>query len=648
MNNFFDRQDTARRKTGVLVFLFFSAVLLIVLAVYAVVTVIFFSKHGRIEFWEPVRFVSVFGITLLVIIGGTIFRIVQLGDGGFRVAQMLGGRLVPRNSTDLAEKRLLNVVEEMAIASGVPVPDVYVMDHETGINAFAAGHGIDDSIICVTKGSLDLLNRDELQGVVAHEFSHILNSDVSINISLMGWLFGILMISLIGHAILRGLWWGSSSRSRSRSKGESSGAILMLGLALYILGYIGVFFGTLIKSAVSRERESLADASAVQFTRNPGGLAGALKKIGGLAYGSILAHPRAGEASHMYFSPGLKAGLFNLFATHPPLDERIRQLDPYFDGRYPKTIEHPVVQPELAHPLPKDEVKAQAAQVLSGAAILAILDTVGEPMREHHEQAQRLLAALPEPVMEATREPSGACAVIYMLLLGPDEQFRLMRLDMLRQYESFDIYEETFRLAEYLPALNHRARMPLIDLAMPSLRQLSAEQYHKFRENVNRLILADEKISLFEFVLRYVLIRRLDAHFGKTKTKIAQIYSVRGVLHECSVVLSVFAHVGQSTKEAKEAFEKGRQVLAGPRVELEFLAAKDCTLKDLDHALDKLAVTSPKVKRQLLAACIECLVYDKKITISEVELFRAVTEALGVPVPPWLMASGEEETPEVA
>jgi Zn-dependent protease with chaperone function len=635
MRDFFERQDAARKRTGLLITLFFMAVALSILSVYAVVSALFFmnNKIEGVAFWDLSRFLTVSFVTLLVVVVGTIYRINQLRDGGYLVAQMLGGRLVMRNTRDIAEKRLMNVVEEMAIASGVPVPDVYVMDQENGINAFAAGHSIDDSIICVTRGALTLLNRDELQGVVAHEFSHILNSDVAINIRLMGWLHGILMLSFIGLGLMRSL-----GRVRtSRSKGAA--AIVLFGAALYILGYIGAFFGTLIKSAVSRQREYLADASAVQFTRNPEGMGGALKKIGGLTHGSILIHPRAGEASHMYISPGLQESLFNVFSTHPPLMDRIKLIDPHFNGIFPKTIVEPVIKPYLEKPGPtKAEREARAARALSGAAILAILDTVGEPMQAHRQMAQQMLAELPEPIMQATREPHDACALIYMLILGPEAEFQKKRLDLLMESESFDIYEETYRLSGHLSALNARSRLPLIDMAMPSLRQLSEEQYRTFKENVNRLIMADGKVSLFEYVLRYVLVRRLDAHFGKTKTKIAQIYSVRGVLHECSVVLSVFAHVGQRTpEETAGAFERGSRVLEGPKVDLELLDTKDCTLNELDSALDSLSVTSPKVKRALLAACLECLVYDEKITIGEVELFRAVTESLGVPAPPWLM-----------
>ena len=331
--DFFENQDKARRHTKRLIAYFLMAVALIVVAVYLVCALIFF--RGRVAggdfgaLWDPQVFLAAATGTIAVICFGSLYKINELREGGGAVARMLGGRLMSPATTDPDEKKLRNVIEEMSLASGVPVPEIYVLDEEEAINAFAAGHSTSDAAVTVTRGAMELLNRDELQGVIGHEFSHILNGDMRLNLRLIGLINGILCLAIIGRILVQS---GSSRSSRSDKKGNP---LPLLGIALLIIGGIGVFFGKLIKSAVSRQREFLADASAVQFTRNPLGLAGALKKIGGLSGGSKLDAPAAEEASHLFFANGLRESWFNIFATHPPLEERIRLLDPTFDGKFP-------------------------------------------------------------------------------------------------------------------------------------------------------------------------------------------------------------------------------------------------------------------------------------------------------------------------
>jgi Zn-dependent protease with chaperone function len=632
MRDFFQRQELARKKTGRLIACFAMAVFLIVVCIYLAVRGLYFwsrleSLDGPMPIWDPAMFVAVAVATLLLVICGSLYKTGQLSKGGFRVAEMLGGRRIPPGAGKPEERRLLNVVEEMAIASGVPVPDTYVMDRERGINAFAAGFGTDDAVICVTRGALHLLSRDELQGVVAHEFSHILNADSLINIRLMGWLHGILLISLTGEGIIRGL-----GRTRSRS----GGVYIALGFALYLLGGLGVFFGKLIKSAVSRQREYLADASAVQFTRNPSGLAGALKKIGGLAGEGRISHPRASEASHMYFSNGLPPNWLAAMATHPPLPERILQLDPRFDGAFPAIDVLPLPEPAPRPSGRKMPSPAGAVEVVSGAAAAAILASVGAPIQEHAELARTLIAELPEKVRSATRDTAGACALMYLLLLDRNEAVRGRQLERLRALEAPAVFADLEKLALHLP-IPPRLRLPLVDLSLPALRQLSFDQYAAFKERVEELTAADGRLSLFEFTLRHVLLRHLGASFGEPRRQVVQIYGIRGVLWECSCVLSLLARVGhRDEEEAEEAFFRGRRILREPGGEPGFLPAGECTVKALEQALDVLAAASPLIKRKLLAACLECLMHDRKVSAGEVELFRAVADALGCPVPPWL------------
>ena len=324
--DFFDRQDKARRSTKLLVFYFVTGVVLLIVTLYIAVTLIFFGVSSRTHrgyrnpyevsegqqqasLWNPKLFLGVAVGTLAIIGIGSAFKTMELSQGGSVVASMMGGRLINSNTADPDERKLVNVVEEMALASGVPVPKIYVMDNERGINAFAAGHTTSDAVVAVTRGCMQLLSRDELQGVIGHEFSHILNGDMRLNLRLMGIIFGIICLAVIGRVLLY-----------ARGGGQDRNALPLLGLALIIIGGVGVFFGQLIQAAVSRQREFLADASSVQFTRNPAGLAGALKKIGGLAYGSKISNAHAGEAWHMFFGNGLGNSLVRPHGHAPAVD----------------------------------------------------------------------------------------------------------------------------------------------------------------------------------------------------------------------------------------------------------------------------------------------------------------------------------------
>lgn len=618
------------------------AVLFLIAGVYAIyIGALIYSTTTSLDaelvFFQPQALAWISLGVLVLVTGGSLYKIHQLSGGGKAVAQMLGGTLVAPDTAEPYHRRLLNVVEEMAIASGSPVPDVYVLETEGGINAFAAGYGTEDAVICVTKGALELLTRDELQGVVAHEFSHILNSDTLINIRLMGVLHGILIISLIGKAILRGL--GSGRRSRS-NKGAAAGA--MLGIALYIVGYMGWFMGNVIKSAVSRQREHLADASAVQFTRNPSGLAGALKKIGGLTTGSQLAHPRANEASHMYFSDGIGDRLLSFLDTHPPLIERVRALEPRFDGTFPEMQPVKVDLPkELV--VPKYEAPARATPVamMQGAAVLAMLNTASNPMQEHIGAARGIIDTIPQGLKDAARDTKISRALIYALLMDAKPEIAGAQMAAVQKTEGAEMAQTVQGLVAELPGLQERGRVPLIDMAFPALRKMSAEQYASMQGLMRRLIAADKKLSFFEYVLTTLVVRRLEVHFKGPDTKPAQIYSVRGVEAECSMVLSVVARLGhRDQQQAEQAFASGVKVLQRPGAGFTLLGAKDCSFGALDKAIDKLNATSPAVKRTVLAACLQCMDYDGRIEVREVEMFRVLAEALGCPMPPWLEVTG--------
>ena len=658
MQNFFEHQDRARRNTRRLVALFVVAVVAIVVAVYLAVVLIFAFNDIRVagSLFSPRLFVPIAIATLLVIAGGSMYKTLQLSDGGSAVGRLLGGRPLDPSSTDLAERRVLNVVEEMAIAAGTPVPDVYLLSDERSINAFAAGRTPSDAVIGVTKGTAQLLTRDELQGVVAHEVSHVLNGDMRLNLRLMGVVHGILVISVIGYMLMRSGSWGGSRRGKSKG-----GGLALLGVALYAIGWIGVFFGRLIKSAVSRQREYLADAAAVQFTRNPLGIGGALKKIGGYGGGSRIRHRRAEEASHLFFADGLKSHLLRMTSTHPPLDDRIRRIEPSFDGEYPKVEwpepgaaagagagkrsaagrleDLPVVGPVLAGGVLADPSVAPAA-------LAASVGTLDPP---HVEHAAKLLAALPEGLREAAREPASARALVFALLLDPERAVRVRQLDALRaeaEEVDPDLVAETRRLATVLADAPPEAHIPLLDLALPALRRMSGAQYEAFRRATEALAHADGRISLFEYALHRMLLRHLDPLFGRRRETTAQYYSLAKLGDEVSCLLAMLARAGsRSEAEARKAYAAGaaelRRSLGGKGVPepLEPPPPESCGLDRFDHALAGLALATPRLKEHLLRAAAAAVVHDRRVTAAEGELLRAVADTLDCPVPPFLRAA---------
>ena len=642
--DFFQQQDAARRGTARLVLLFALAVLAIVVAVELVLaaTMGFLGRDpetNEID-WsavaDPRLLLLAVGGTLLVVGGGSLYKVAQLRGGGRVIAEELGGRLVDGSTSDPVERRLLNVVEEMAIASGTSTPPVYIMDGETGINAFAAGFGPQDAVIGVTRGAATTLDRDELQGVIAHEFSHILNGDMRLNIRLMGLLHGIFLIGMIGYFILRMSFYSGAGGGRSR---DSKGAlpILALGAGLAIVGFAGTFFGNLIKAAVSRQREFLADSSAVQFTRHPGGIAGALKKIGGFVTGSKVENPNAPQASHMFFGRAT-SGFSAMFSTHPPLGERIRRIDPSWDGEFPEL-------PEAGDAVPGTVAPAGAAGFAGAEAAVPSPDIsnavsqVGQPTPAHVAYAAELIDRLPEPVVAAAHEPYGARAVVYALLLDRDPGPRRLQLAHLEAAADDGVYEETVRLAPLVEELDPGLRLPVVELALPALRALTSWQYQRFQENLVELVEADEVIDLFEWSLQRILLRDMQVSFGRTGPTRVRHRSAGAVESSLAVLLSVLAYVGNREAQAAEgAFAAGWRVLS--LAERRLLTHEECGFAALDAALVELDRAAPQVKKHALEAAVACITADRQVTVEEGELLRAVSAWINCPMPPILTPPG--------
>ncbi len=638
--NFFESQDRVRKSTVRLVLLFSLAVVSLIIMTNLLVMMVFgyisseqMQDSGTLlqqMDWQTFAAVSL-GVGVVVLVG-SLYKIMALSAGGKVVAEALGGKLIPQNTDDLKQRKLLNVVEEMAIASGTPAPPVYLLADESGINAFAAGFSPRDAVIGVTQGTIDHLNRDQLQGVIAHEFSHIFNGDMRLNIRLMGILNGILIIGIIGYYIM----YSTSFSRRGRSNDKGAGGILALAIGLMVIGFAGTFFGGLIKAAVSRQREYLADASAVQFTRNPDGIAGALKRIGGLEFGSKVENPGAPEVSHAFFAQGISGFMQSLSATHPPLAKRILRIDPHWDGKFDTSDKAGLAQDEektdKKEGMTREELAKKVAAVVTGAAMANAIDQIGNPKQETINYARTLLSELPLAIKEVAREPYGARAVIYSLVLDPGREVRGRQLNYLQEHADPDVLVLTHKLIMDMDGLDIKYRLPLIDIVIPALKQLSIDQYKSFRKNLIALIKMDSRIDLLEWSLQKILFNHLDGQFFKLAHMKVR-YSHPGKLKkEIELMLSIMAYAGhQNRSDIEQAFSAAVEVLGLSGLKL--LAESELSLSGLDHSLQKLTKLKPLAKPQLLEACIASVVHDEKISPVEIELLRAFSDVLDCPLP---------------
>lgn len=649
--NFFYRQDRARSNIRKLVMLFILAVTIIVAAIYFALRLIYYiflsssvyhtnwetsayyaQRMKAFPFFDAQLFFLVAGLVTLFISVASLIKMNQLQKGGGAIAEMLGGRLVPKGSSDPLERRLLNVVEEMAISSGVPVPPAYILDNEKGINAFAAGLTLHDSAVAVTRGMLDHLNRDELQGVIAHEFSHILNGDARLNTLLIGILYGILVIGIIGGEILQ-----------HHRLTRTSIVVLSAGIILAIVGYAGSFMGRLIQCAVSRQKEMLADASAVQFTRNSPGLANALKKIGGFAYGSLIQSATVRQASHLFISESSLDFLFpRMLATHPPLDKRIRLLDPSFDGKYPQIGVPPEISKAASRYIAEYKAYKKGADYYSDYRVNAkpenVTELVGSFSESHIDRGKSILALIPEGLKHDLNVSQSAACVIYALFVGCENNYRETKIDVLRMaLVPENIIEEVTAICAKLSELGPDIRLPLVELATPSLLTLSSAGKRDFLRIVDLLIKADNQLTLFEFTVRWLL-NKLLTEKENVSSKISFFYYAQ-VAADIFTLLNVLAWAGNNADS-----QKAKQALNAGLVRIPEIAEKtgnfqydeNISFSDVGRCLDKISASSFRIKQSVIDACAHCAFFDREVTVSESDLLRVVSLALGCPLPPFL------------
>ena len=655
--DFFGHQDQARKRTKQLVFLFALALLTLIFLTNLLVAGFLWSNPDifpslvdrtipnpslldifHYMSWQAWLLISAVVCSFVGI--AYLYKAIKLSSGGASVAESLGGRLVQPDSDDFYERRLLNIVEEMAIASGMPVPQVYLMDDEIGINAFAAGYQPSDAILGVTKGCLTKLSRLQLQGVIGHEFSHILNGDMRMNMRLIAILFGILCVGLLGRLILDlgarhsiATRHGSSSMSSSNTKKEGGIPLFFIGIGLMVLGYTGVFFGKLIQAAVSRQREYLADASSVQFTRDPQAIAEALKVIGYGGIGSAIGHSRREEFSHAFFGNaiyGQFSSLFGFLSTHPKLDERIRRIDKHWDGEWvePQTLRQ--AYDESPSLVPKQKIRTEELLTGVAAAMTAAIDFDAPHSASENKRHQDAINA-EQILTEAAHDTLKARALCYGLLLAPTNSLvHEQQLDIIKKFCISDVSQHVKALLPVIIHLDESKRLPIIEKAIPALKLLSEEQYTEFKQLLIKLVQADGKIDLFEWCLYRLVLQYLNPKFGKAKPIQAIHSNIKKITHDIETILSFVANHGHDSLEgALESFNAGASAAGFENVKLQ---PKSDSLKAFNIALDTLTQAYPHVKGRMMKSLAAC-VRTQGVQVVEQELVQTIAALLECPTP---------------
>lgn len=707
--NFFEAQDRARRNTFLLVVLFVAAVALTIAIIYIVLQVGFLflgvtsaqdhaggAAGAAAAFDSDQIFVinadkllsTMIGVLMFISLG-SLYKIIALSGGGGRIAESMGGRLLTHDTRNAGERRLLNIVEEMAIAAGAPMPDVYLLP-DGNINAFAAGTTPTNAVIGVTRGAMQHLSREQMQGVMAHEFSHIMNGDMRLNIRIIAVIHGIMLLGYIGYFILRAVFYTGGGRSSGDSRADAFRlALPLIAITLIIAGFVGTFFGSWIRASISRQREYLADAAAVQYTRHPSGIAGALERIGQLS-GDIKADyqtdasrnyqkrvathlasqlemsseldgtasdSHAIEYSHMFFSNAVPSGFSNPFATHPPLKKRIARLMPGWHedaliNTAPVTPVEPVAErkkEEEKKPAPQlggGRARADATAAYSGlfggsgTAAIAAAAVVGQigtlniaAIKRAHEAVERIPSAL----ANATEEPYAARALVYAMLIdkkNPD--IRARQMAHLREHADTGVHDLTAGLLPEIAVLPLAAKLPLLQTALPALRLLSPQQYDLFLSNMGALISADEGVELFEWCLQAIIVHTLHDHFSHTKQA-----PPRGDKNEAmAYALSILARVGQNDpREAQAVFNSALQQAGLP---MEF-SAQDFNPQELYDSMQIVSHLPPKRKEKFARAAVVCVAHDNRVDINEATLLRAYFMIMDCPLPLLVAQSAEGE-----
>ncbi|PXF31442.1 hypothetical protein WH50_09600 [Pokkaliibacter plantistimulans] len=662
---FFNWQEAARRKTRLLLVLmvlaviFLSALTVLMLALFEElqrhqgIDALLISPSLLLTHFTPEQFARVFMGVALVVGVGSAYRIASLSEGGYRIAESLGGRAVRADTDDFYERRLLNVVEEMALASGCSVPGVFVLDNEHGINAFAAGHDLDDAVIAVTRGTLEQLGRDELEGVIAHEFSHIVHGDMRLNIRLMGVVFGITMLAQLGRILLQ---FGNGARHNLDRNKKDAAPFALFGLGLMLVGFIGGLLASAIRAAISRTREYLADASAVQYTRNTEGIANALKRIGGYELSSHLINPRAAEVSHMLFGAGSLFSMLDLFSSHPTLDERIKRLEPGWKGGYlPERTQLERMTEQMQSRARPQAGSSLHASLAATAAMLASRDlaqplvaeqqrktsdtmaTMGNPTAAQHNFARTWLQRLPAPLYQAAHASQQAPLLLLAMLLPADEteSQRLIGQLAIPLGDRNDLQQ----LHAGLVRLADSDRLALAEIALPTLRDSTPNLRQHLLTQVHTLVMADGKVSLFEWALTLMVQHQVD-QLDKRRTISSshrQISQTRDDIHTLLATLCHFSAMHSDDQQA--AYNQALQLMRLPPQPLPARAS----LEQLQGAIRHCGRLLPLAKQKLLQACCQCIEFDGRVNQQEAQALRIIALLCGCPIPPLIYDAVDQQ-----
>jgi len=640
--NFFEHQEQARKQSRWIIFAFVVVTLFIVITVNVLLMIVLSSQSSEAVagIFDPQTWLANSSLLLAssAATGGVIGlaslgKIVSLRSGGGKVARDMGATIVTPDTRDVLRRRLYNVVEEIALASGTPVPEVYVMENEPGINAFAAGYTASDAAVAVTQGTLEKLSRSELQGVIAHEFSHIFNGDMRINIRMMGVIFGITVIAILGRKFLR----ASSYQSRS-SRNNNGSAIVAIGLVLMLVGYIGLFFARWMKSALSRQREYLADASAVQFTRDPEGISGALKKIAAYSHSSYL-HSDSEEVSHMLFGSGYRS---LMFATHPPLEQRIARIEKGFqlsdiDSLAKKLKKQEYKEHVQAEKAAEEQENRKAKKAKGGFFdVEGMFGDIGNPSTERIAAAAVLAASLPSGLSSSAHSLEWVPEVLFYCLLDRDEEIREKQLLIVVE-QMGDISERKLQhLIQTHGSVREEQRLAILEMSFPTLKRRPILDIERIQNTIDLLANADDKIDSFEFLLTRLIKQYLDEANLPNRTRLHGTKKLKDCRNELATVVSILASHGQDRATpqglqlAQRAFKEGMSVANIAHLNLSF---SDQWQNDLDSALGKLDDLSPNQKSIVVAALVRTVLDDREILSQEHEMLRVICALLHVPIP---------------
>ncbi len=626
--NFFEAQERARKSSRALVWWFILSVIGVIVVMYVLGMGIWqFSSSNpkgiyhatdtaQLVWWDPQIFAWMSAIVGGVIMTGSWVKLAQLSAGGKVVAQSLGGRPVEPTTTDLPERRLLNVVEEMAIASGVPVPGVWIMDEEQGINAFAAGTDPSNAVIGVTRGTLERLTRSELQGVVAHEFSHILNGDMKLNMRLMGWIFGLVMLSMLGRIMVEAL---SHMRGSRDSKGNGVVlAIVVAGLAVWLVGSVGVLFARMLQAAISRQREYLADASAVQFTRDSEGIAGALKKIGGFSGHGTIRSPKAMEARHMFFAG---SGFSSLMATHPPLEKRIKAIDPRWNGGMLQGMADPVRAEEFSGVMGFSGSPGQTTPSIS-------VDSLDDSGRLDSRVGAAIRDSLREGKVTSFSKQEAKSLLLGLLVAADDDAREKAKRILEENGSDGESVAQVIAWSVDLEGYDSSKKLALVDLSLSWLRKMSQPEARDFVKASHALIEADGEVNLFEFMLQKVIERHVLIGLGLKPVPGMRHRKIEDLELELADLLGVFAALAGGGTAIEMAAVQYRE-LTGRE-----LPRSTAGLAEVSMALVEMDAATPLVKQRILRLCGLVVTDDGNVADQEMELLRATAEAIGAPIPP--------------